>query len=200
MDRMMLLWLAHLKWKLFRATNHLVLRSLLTAQQKNAPLNLKACAELFMMSRNFPLSTRWEFTDVRWRKGAGLFPALLVNFRVITHSSLRQCGYGVLNMTEDTPLNTPLNKRTHVYTVCKTHTHTLHMRTYAHTSRLCAVLTLQVEGRLTVGLDPSAHCAVSELVFNCLLLSYSLSYEEQEVRKSCPRTQIHAHTYPKSSL
>ncbi len=48
------------------------------------------------------------------------------------------------------------------------------------------VLTLQTEERLTVGLDPSVHSAVSVLLLNCLFLSYSFNYGEQEVKESRP--------------
>lgn len=57
------------------------------------------------------------------------------------------------------------------------------------------ILTLQVEERLTVGLDPSVHSDVSVLLLKCLFLSYSFNYEEQEVKDSRPsHTQTHTHT------
>jgi len=51
---------------------------------------------------------------------------------------------------------------------------------------LSIVLTLQAEERLTVGLDPSVQSAVSVLLLNCLFLSYSFNYGEQEVKESHP--------------
>lgn len=74
-----------------------------------------------------------------------------------------------------------------------------HIHNHIHTQSVCVVLTLQVEDRLTVGLDPSVHSAVSELVLNCLLLSYSLSYEEQEVRESRPHN-THSHKYNTNTI
>lgn len=78
------------------------------------------------------------------------------------------------------------------HSLAYTHRHT---RSGLQSGWLGKVLTLQVEERLTVGLDPSVHSDVSVLLLKCLFLSYSFNYEEQEVKDS-RSSPSYTHTQP----